>query len=219
MNNNQEQVCQSFETYGCDCEFCHDCGKQRIEHIPKHTPDPKVEQVLDELTTEIKYPSSTPKVEKCEYCGPICYKGAAHNARVEDNAKVEQVAKRPTMESVGAAAMAALSERDANIASLEKELRAARRSFDALRKADQDSLTEALAAAIEQSQRAEKAECLAKEWIDEYTKLRDGEHIAGYEKELRVYKIAFEDVTSGPSLKPFRDKFLEAARKETENGE
>jgi hypothetical protein len=23
----------------------------------------------------------------CEYCGPICYGGAAHNARVEDNAK------------------------------------------------------------------------------------------------------------------------------------
>jgi len=28
-----------------------------------------------------------PAALACEYCGPTCYRGAAHNARMEDNAK------------------------------------------------------------------------------------------------------------------------------------
>ena len=197
--NNQEYICGTCgEGVGHNSQGWHHSGWAQgliYNHNPnpKPNPDPKVAHLLDELASEIKYPSSTPKVE--------------------------QVAKRPSKYQDAwndpgyyhaNEADALFDEQDARIASLEKELRKANRSFDDLRKADQASLAEALAAAIEQSQRAEKAECLVKEWIDEYTNLRDGGHIAGYEKELRDYKRALELATSHGA------QYLEAARREQE---
>lgn len=99
MMNNNEQVCNL-------------CGNSERNHSFRHVFTPK--------------PTPDPKVEQCEYCGPICYKGAAHNAKVEDNAeytdepsdygkkmtiteverhllniKVEQVAQRPKAHRYG----------------------------------------------------------------------------------------------------------------------
>ena len=59
------------------------------------------------------------------------------------------------------------------LATTEQRLEKATQAYESLRIADQQTLTETLAAAIEQQQRADKAEKLRDEWCEEYTKTRD----------------------------------------------
>ena len=62
-----------------------------------------------------------------------------------------------------------------HIEQLQAQLVMAKESFANLQKASKEILTEALAAALEQQQRAEKAEALRDEWCQEYTRIRDQE--------------------------------------------
>ncbi|HTF72610.1 MAG TPA: hypothetical protein VK638_59080 [Edaphobacter sp.] len=53
----------------------------------------------DHWRPESDYPEGAaeipPTTAPCEYCGPKCYRGAEHNARVEDNAKYTDDAAQP----------------------------------------------------------------------------------------------------------------------------
>jgi hypothetical protein len=190
MNSNQEQVCENCGkriepslahlTVG-NGVFIHTAtGCSVCEHIatyatPKPTPDPKMEQ--------------------CEYCGPICYKGAAHNARVEDNAKVEQVAQRPEpaeCEHCGA--------REYSYACICEQVR-----VETLEKAVQvhnDSAVEAWQ--------------LTRKWQKNVFELEQS--CRELEKELRVTRRALEmAVRAAGFINDTVETFLEAARKE-QNG-
>ena len=46
-----------------------------------------IEATLAERPSQPTVAAETPAAAPCEYCGPVCYGGAEHNARVEDGAK------------------------------------------------------------------------------------------------------------------------------------
>jgi hypothetical protein len=104
--SNQEPVCVNCEKTKDEHQesrfyagrfWCYPNDHSPDVFTPNPTPAPKVEQCeyIDgssdygkKLTIpEVERHLLNIKSEQCEYCGPICYKGAAHNARVEDNAK------------------------------------------------------------------------------------------------------------------------------------
>jgi hypothetical protein len=64
MNNNEEQVCEN-------------CGKPTSDHWVRGGKPPSLMCELGGTTEFAPKPTPDPKVEQCEYCVPICYKGAA----------------------------------------------------------------------------------------------------------------------------------------------
>lgn len=82
-----------------DLPFCQVCSISGINGRPiAHLPSCAVGQVrkaIDDLCVARPLTSwdhgdfASSTTTACEFCGPICYGGAAHNARVEDNARFD----------------------------------------------------------------------------------------------------------------------------------
>lgn len=85
---------------------------------------------------------------------------------------------------------------------IDKYVETTQQSFDDLRKADQESLTETLAAALEQSQRAQKAEKIRDEWCEEYTQVRDrlAKANEGFEEYERRYYLTLDRLAKAEEL-------------------
>jgi hypothetical protein len=114
------------------CDLCKQTEHRSwCKFKPKPTPDPNpIFAKVVELVREQHFKTPDPKVE-CEYCGPVCYKGAAHNARVEDNAKVEQLPKRPQWVRIESVDTEVYAKADADhfFESLEADLRVYKRAY------------------------------------------------------------------------------------------
>lgn len=81
-----------------DLPFCQVCFISGINGRPiAHLPSCAVGQVrkaIDDLCvgrplTSWDHGDFASTTSACEFCGPVCYGGAAHNARVEDNARFD----------------------------------------------------------------------------------------------------------------------------------